>query len=110
MTMEERIINGLDEPPAGYKLIDSEIVEMTLDEMLSTGQITQEEYEKIITSENVNELQRRLAELQKDEIKSQAEVDEDFAAERKVELKALLAVKAARLAVYSCMAGVKRVK
>ena len=93
MTKEERVIAGLDEPQPGYKVKDNEIVPMPLGEQLETGQITQEEYEQYLTTENENELQRRISDLQTPEALAQAEVDEEYAAERKAMLKSLLAVK-----------------
>jgi len=93
MTKEERIIAGLDEPQPGFKVKNDEIVPMTLLERLEAEQISQDEYNDRITSENENELQRRLAELQTPEALAQAEIDEEFAAKRKKQLVALLAVK-----------------
>ena len=93
MTREERIIAGLDEPQPGYKVENGEIVPMTIEERLESGQITQEDYEQHLTSKNTNELHRRLAELQTPEALAQAEVDENYAAERRAKLAALLAVK-----------------
>jgi hypothetical protein len=93
MTKEERVIAGLDEPQPGYKVEGEEIVPMAIEERLEAGQITQEEYEQRMAAENNAELQRRLAELQTPEALAQAEVDEEYAAERKTQLAALLAVK-----------------
>jgi len=93
MTQTERVIAGLDEPPPGFKVEGGEIVPMALDEQVEAGQITQEEYDQRMTSENTDELQRRLAELQTPEALAQAEVDEEYAAERKARILALLAVK-----------------
>ena len=120
ISKEERIIKGIDEPPAGYKvesgiivemsqierinagleelppahkLVDGEIIPMTLLEQLAAGQITQESYEQILAAGNGDELQRRLAELQTPEVLAQAEVDAEYAVERKAKLAALLAVK-----------------
>ena len=93
MSAEERVIAGLEEPPQGYKLVDGQILPMSLLEQVKAGLITQTEYEQYIASENTTELLRRLAELQTPEATAQAEVDENFAAERKTKLAALLAVK-----------------
>ena len=93
MTLDERIIAGLDEPQPGYKVKDGEIVTMTLKEKLAADLITQDEYNKQLEAENTVELQQRLAELQTPEAIAEAEVDEEFAAERKAALAALLAVK-----------------
>ena len=93
MTREERILAGLDEPQPGYKVENGEIVPMTIEERLEAGQLTQEEYERRISANNFAELQRRFAELQTPEALAQAEVDENYAAERRAKLAALLAVK-----------------
>ena len=93
MTREERVLAGLDGPQPGYKVEGGEITPMTLDERLDAGQITQEEYERRLSAENNAELQRRLAELQTPEALAQAEIDVEYAAERKAKLAALLAVK-----------------
>ena len=93
MTVEERIIAGLDAPPSGQKVEDGKIVPMTLAERLAAGQITQEDYNRHMEAGNTAELQRRLGELQSPEVLAQAEVDDDYAARRKAKLAALLAVK-----------------
>ena len=91
----ERILIGLDPPPKGFK-VDKKLndtVEMTAKEMLDSGQITKEEFEKRVKAENEAELQRRLATFQIPEVMAQAEVDEEYAAERKEKIKSILAVK-----------------
>jgi len=94
MTAEERIIEGLDEPQPGYKIEDGKLVAMTLREQLEAGKISQDEYTERITAINKTELNRRLATLIDDEeSKAQAEIDEEYAAERKAKIIALLAVK-----------------
>jgi len=93
MTPEERILDGLDDPPFGHKIEGGKIVPMTLEEQVEEGQISQEDYEQRAIDENNEELNRRLSELQTPEALAQAEVDEDYAAERKMKLVALLAVK-----------------
>ena len=93
MTQVERIIAGLEELPFAHKLADGKLVLMTLLEQLDAGQITQADYEQTLVAENESELQRRLADLQTPEALAQAELDEEYAAERKVKLAALLAVK-----------------
>jgi len=94
MTKEERILEGLDNPQPGYKIENGKIIQMTLNERLDAGQITQAEYNQQMDVKNNNELKRRLAEFNNDEeSKALAEIDEDHAAERKVKLTALLAVK-----------------
>jgi len=93
MTREERVVAGLDEPPPGYKIEGGSFVPMSIAEQFAAGQITQGDYEQYMTGENISELQRRLVELQTPEALAQAEIDENYAAERKVKLAALLAVK-----------------
>jgi hypothetical protein len=93
MTADERVIAGIEQPQPGYKIVKGQIVPMTLKEQLTAGQITQEVYEAHMAAENTGELQRRLAELQTPEALAQAEVDEEYAAARKKNLTALLAVK-----------------
>ena len=63
------------------------------EQKLEAGQITQGEYEQRVAAENESELQRRLAELQTPEVLAQAEIDGEYALERKAKLAALLAVK-----------------
>jgi hypothetical protein len=93
MTAEERVIAGLDAPQPGTKVKNGEIVPTPLAEQLEAGQITREEYESRIANENSAELQRRLGELLTPEALAQAELDAEYAAERKAKLAALLEVK-----------------
>ena len=93
MTREERVAAGLDDPPPGYKIAGGKIAPMTPAERLEAGQITQGEYEQRVAAENTAELQRRLAELQTPEVLAQAEIDGEYALERRARLAALLAVK-----------------
>ena len=93
MTQIERINAGIDTLPKGMKIVGNELMPMTLDEQLKAGQITQEEIDRFITAQNEAELNRRLAELQAPEVLAQAEIDDEYAAERKTKLIALLAVK-----------------
>ena len=93
MTREERIIAGLDEPQPGYKVADGQIVPMSLEEQVEAGQVTQKDYEEHLAAGNESELQRRLADLQTPEALAQAELDDEYAVERKAKLAALLAVK-----------------
>lgn len=94
MTKEERVTAGLDEPPAGQKLDEEgELVPMTLQERVEAGQITQGEYRQLLAAANESELNRRLAALQTPEALARAEINEEYAAERKAKLTALLAVK-----------------
>jgi len=68
----ERIIAGDLPAPAGYIVRDGQLVNIAAAE---------------------DELQRRFAALQTPEILARAEVDEEYAAERKAKLKALLEVR-----------------
>jgi len=93
MTREERVVAGLDGPQPGFKVEGGEIIPMTLDEQLEAGRVTRKEYEQRMAAGNGAELNRRLAELQTPEALARAEVDGEYAAERKAKLTALLAVK-----------------
>ena len=93
MTPEERVIEGLDEPRPGYKIHDGQIVTMTIQEQFAARQISRETYEESVIVENTSELQHRLAELQTPECIALADVNENYATERKKKLTALLAVK-----------------
>ena len=73
---EERIIAGELPAPEGYAVRDGELVNAAQREQQATA-----------------ELNRRLAALNSEEAKAQAEIDEDYAAERKAKIAALLAVK-----------------
>ena len=73
---EERIIAGELPVPEGYAVQDGELVNVAAYEQEATA-----------------ELARRLAELQTPEALAQAELDKNYAAERKAKLAALLAVK-----------------
>ena len=64
MKQEERVIAGLEEPQAGFKVEEGKIVPMTMTEQIAVGQMTQEVYEERMEAENTAELQRRLTELQ----------------------------------------------
>ena len=93
MTQDERVLAGIDEPPHGYKVKGGKVVQMTPVEMIEAGLLTQEEYSSRLEGENIAELQRRLAELQTPDILAMAEIDDDFATQRREQLKALLGVK-----------------
>jgi len=56
MQEDERIIAGLEDPKPGLKVLDGKIVPMPPAEMLSSGHITQEEYEGQVRAENIAEL------------------------------------------------------
>ena len=73
---EERIVAGELPPPEGYAVRDGRLVYIAGQERQAT-----------------EELSRRLAELNSEEAKAQAEIDEGYAAERKEKIAALLAVK-----------------
>jgi len=92
MTETELVEAGLLEKP-GYKLEGGQLVPMTMSEQMAAGEITQQEYEHHAAEASTAELQRRLSELQTPEVLAEAEIDEEFAAERKAKLAALLAVK-----------------
>jgi hypothetical protein len=93
MTQEEKIIAGLESPQEGTKVLDGAIVPMTLEERRDAGLVTDEDYIAIKEGDVMAELNRRLAELNTEEAKAQAEIDEDYAAERKAKISELLAVK-----------------
>jgi len=73
---EELILAGEMQPPEGYEVQDGRLVYIA-------------QYEQQATAE----LNRRLAELQTPEVQAQAEVDPEYAAERRAKIVALLAVK-----------------
>ena len=62
-------------------------------EQVKAGQITQEDYKAHMEEQSTSELQRRLADYQTPDAVAQAEIDEEYAVERKKKLAALLAVK-----------------
>ena len=93
MTKEERVLTGLDKPQPGYKVENGKIIQMTLLERLESEQISKAEYNRQMTVINSNELNNRLSEWQTPESLALAEIDEEYSAERKNKLKALLAVK-----------------
>ena len=93
MTQDERIIAGLEPPQEGTKVVDGAIVVMTLEERHDAGLVTDADYHAIKEGESQSELNRRLAELSTEEAKALAEIDEEYAAERKAKMLALLAVK-----------------
>jgi hypothetical protein len=93
MALEEKIETGIEELPLGFKVKNGEFVEMSPKEKIAAGVLTQEEYNKQIEAMNTGKLQNQLAELQTPEVLAQAEIDDEFAAERKIKLIALLAVK-----------------
>ena len=73
---EECIIAGELPVPDGYVVQDDKLISITIIEQQATA-----------------ELNRRLGDLNSEESKARAEIDEDYAAERKSVLLALLAVK-----------------
>jgi len=72
---EERIISGELPVPDGYAIQDGKLVYLAAYEQQAT-----------------EELSRRLAELNTEKAKALAEIDEEYAAERKAQMSALLAV------------------
>jgi len=74
---EEMIIAGDLPVPEGYAVQDGELVNIAMHERQA-----------------MQELNRRLAELQTPEALARAEVDEEYAVERRTKIAALLAVKA----------------
>jgi hypothetical protein len=93
MSLSERVDAGLAQPPSGYKLQGNEFVEMAPAEKLEAGLITDAQYLEAVAAESTKELERRLAELSTEEAKALAEIDEGYAAQRKANITALLAVK-----------------
>ena len=93
MTNEERVIAGLDNPPEGFRVESGKIVMLSSDELHSIGLLNDDDWKKIKLSEAEAELNRRLAELNTEESKAMAELDEGYSAERKARLLALLSVK-----------------
>ena len=93
MNHNELVISGQKQPDSGFKVEDGKIVQMSFKEKNDTGLLSDEDYKKIIAEENIAELNNKLSELLTPDILAQAEVDEEFAAERKTKLSALLAVK-----------------
>jgi hypothetical protein len=73
---EERILRGEFPPPEGCMIVNGQIVDVALAEQQAT-----------------EELSRRLAELSTEEAKAMAEINEDYAIQRKAKIAALLAVK-----------------
>jgi uncharacterized small protein (DUF1192 family) len=73
---EERVVAGDLPVPEGYALLDGRLVNVAMREQQA-----------------VAELKRRLAALNSEEARAQAELDGDYAVERKAMLAALLAVK-----------------
>jgi hypothetical protein len=73
---KERILRGELPVPEGYEIVDGQIVDTALAEQEATA-----------------ELNSRLAALNTEEAKALAETDEDYAAQRKAKLIALLAVR-----------------
>jgi hypothetical protein len=93
MTENELIIAGKKDPPQGQKIEDGQIVDMTWEEKRDAELITEAQYLEIKTAFAESELNSRLAELQTEESKARAEIDEEYAAARKAKLIALLNVK-----------------
>jgi hypothetical protein len=93
LTDTELIIAGKKDPPQGKKVEDGKIVNMSLEEKRDSEIINEEQYREIKTAIAEGELNSRLAELNSEESKARAEIDEEYATKRKAKLTALLAVK-----------------
>jgi len=93
MTLEERIIAGLDEMPKGFKIIDGQFALLTPEEQHEAGLISDDEWQQIKLDAAQKKLNSRLSDLQTPEVLAMAEIDENYATERKAKLAALLAVK-----------------
>jgi len=93
MTLEERVINGLDEMPKGCKIVDGHFDLLTPEEQHEAGLISDEDWQQIKLEEAEKELNNRLQKLQTPEALAMAEIDTEYAVERKAKLIALLAVK-----------------
>jgi hypothetical protein len=93
MTDDEKVLAGLTPPPEGMKVEGGAIVPQTLEDRKAAGLITDEAYREAKTAQAQGELNRCLAALSTEEAKALAEVDAEYAAERKAKLTALLAVK-----------------
>ena len=93
MNREERIVTGLNEPDPGTKVDRGKIVNMTMGELHEAGLISEEDWQRHKLGEAENELNNRLSEFQTPEALAMAELDEEYATERKTKLAALLAVK-----------------
>jgi hypothetical protein len=94
LTDTELILAGEKDPPRGQKVEGGKIADMTWEEKRDAEIITEEQYLEIKTAIAEAELISRLAELQTEESKARAEIDEEYATQRKAKLIALLAVKA----------------
>ena len=92
MNLAELIEAGFEQIPEGMRLEGDRLISMTTPERYEAGQITREAYNNYKEQLNINELDRRIEMLQTPKMNAKAEVDEEFAAERKNKLKALLAV------------------
>jgi len=77
----------------GMKVVDGEFVAMPPKEQLAAGQITEEGFATLMLESAEAELQSRLAALQTPESLARAELDGDYALERREKLEALLAVR-----------------
>jgi hypothetical protein len=93
MSSDEKVIAGISPLPSGMKIAGDKVVPMSLDERHDAGLVSDADYLVAKTSEADAELNRRLAPYLAAEAIAQAEIDGDYAAERKTALAALLAVK-----------------
>jgi hypothetical protein len=93
MTDEEKIIAGSIPPPAGMKVEEGAIIPQTLEDKKAAGVLAEADYLALKTTQAQAELNGRLAVLSTEEAKAMAEVDQEYAAQRKAKIAALLAVK-----------------
>jgi hypothetical protein len=93
MTDEEKIIAGSIPPPAGMKVEEGAIIPQTLEDKKAAGVLAETDYLALKTAQAQAELNGRLAVLSTEEAKAMAEVDQEYAAQRKAKIAALLAVK-----------------
>ncbi len=97
MTHEQRIIEGYDDPPEGYVVDGGEIREMTNEERVGAGLMTQEAYDAEVVAAALaaseQELALRLSAYMSNESIARAEIDESYATTRKSALASLLSVR-----------------
>ena len=93
LTDEEQVIQGLIPPAPGYKVSGGEVIPMTGKEMHNEGLLSDEEYVASEEANALDELNNRLSVYNSNESKARAEIDAEFALERKKEITTLLSVK-----------------
>ncbi|MDR2490287.1 MAG: hypothetical protein LBD20_02675 [Spirochaetaceae bacterium] len=94
MNREERVIAGIDMPEAGQKVENGELVPMSKKEQLDKKLITKEEYKIYLLQTAENELNNRLNVYMTVAAQARAEIDEEYAAERKAKISSLFSVTA----------------